>query len=353
MSASAKAHGKATFPIVAFLGGTAVYCAAQPVRRGTLLFHHRRTATVNTARGSRPAGQKASSWKILLAYLDAAQLPPRTIFTRLSDVDILLLASAISFSVLLTTIPVLIIFASLLGMVFHADSGQIQQLPKILDTIFPPQPFAAQIKEAVVRVVNDVVAYRTPLGIMGLLGLMVSASFVFSVVRSALHRIYRLRSSRFFLLSYLYDLLFVIVALVLLVVLNAVLWILAFVRELLVQRYTLDPALLVQLDRGLPTAIVVFLTALLFYILYAYLTDTRPPWPAAAASTLTSTTLWLVSGLVFGTYVQSYSMFGTIYGPYAFLLVLLLWIYYSSIVFVFGGVVGQIFWERLREHTII
>jgi membrane protein len=238
-------------------------------------------------------------------------------------------------------------------MVFHADSGQIQQLPKILDTIFPPQPFAAQIKEAVVRVVNDVVAYRTPLGIMGLLGLMVSASFVFSVVRSALHRIYRLRSSRFFLLSYLYDLLFVIVALVLLVVLNAVLWILAFVRELLVQRYTLDPALLVQLDRGLPTAIVVFLTALLFYILYAYLTDTRPPWPAAAASTLTSTTLWLVSGLVFGTYVQSYSMFGTIYGPYAFLLVLLLWIYYSSIVFVFGGVVGQIFWERLREHTII
>ena len=196
----------------------------------------------------------------------------------------------------MTTIPVLIIFASLLGMVFHAGSVQIQQLPKILDTVFPPQPFAADIKEAVVRVVRDVVAYRTPLGIMGLLGLMVSALFVFGIVRTALHRIYRLRSTRFFLVSYLHDLFFVIVALVLLVVLNVVLWVLDFVRGYLVQRYTLDSTLLIQLDRGLPTAIVVFLTALLFYILYAYLTDTRPPWPAAAASTLTSTTLWLVSG---------------------------------------------------------
>jgi membrane protein len=310
-------------------------------------------STTNQRNRPRPSGQKNISWKILAAYLDAAQLPLRTLFTRLGEVDVLLMASAISFSVLMTTIPVLIIFASLLGMVFHSGSVQIQQLPKILDTVFPPQPFATDIKEAVVRVVQDVVAYRTPLGIMGLLGLMVSASFVFGIVRSALHRIYRLRSTRFFLVSYLHDLFFVIVALVLLVVLNVTLWVLDFVRGYLVQRYTLDSTLLIQLERGLPTAIVVFLTALLFYILYAYLTDTRPPWPAAAASTLTSTTLWLVSGLVFGTYVQSYSLIGTIYGPYAFLLVLLLWIYYSSVVFVFGGVVGQVFWERLREHTVI
>jgi membrane protein len=294
-----------------------------------------------------------SSWKILLAYLDAAQLPIKTLFARLGEVDILLLASAISFSVLMTTIPLLIIFASLIGMIFHSGSIEIQQLPKILDTLFPQQPFATEIQEAVVRVVRDVVAYRTPLGIMGLAGLMVSASFVFGIVRTALHRIYRLRRTRFFLFSYLHDLLFVIAAIVLLMVSNVALWTLAFIREFLVQRYTLDPTLLVQLDRGLPTTIVVFLTALLFYILYAYLTDVRPPWPAAIGSTLISTTLWLVSGLVFGTYVQSYSLIGTTYGPYAFILVLLLWIYYSSVVFVFGGVVGQLFWERLHERAVI
>lgn len=299
------------------------------------------------------SGPKLTTWRIFLAYLDAAQLPIRAVISRLAEIDILLLASAISFSVLLTTIPLLIIFASLLGMVFHAGSIQIQQLPKILDTLFPQQPFAAEIQEAIIRVVRDVVAYRTPLGIIGLAGLMVSASFVFGIVRSALHRIYRLRGTRFFLISYLHDLFFVIVALVLLFATNAVLWVLGFVREYLVQRYTLDPSLLIQLDRGIPTAVVVLLTALLFYILYAYLTDTRPPVPAAIGSTIISTTLWLVSGLVFGTYVQSYSLIGTVYGPYAFFLVLLLWIYYSSIVFVFGAVVGEIFWERLRERGVI
>ena len=45
----------------------------------------------------------------------------------------------------------------------------------------------------------------------------------------------------------------------------------------------------------------------------------------------------------------SLSAISTIYGPYAFLLVLLFWIYYSSLIFVFGAIVGQVHWERLRR----
>ncbi len=49
-------------------------------------------------------------------------------------------------------------------------------------------------------------------------------------------------------------------------------------------------------------------------------------------------------------YLTSFSAIATVYGPYAFLLVLLIWIYYSSLIFVFGGIVGQVYWERLRAR---
>jgi hypothetical protein len=47
---------------------------------------------------------------------------------------------------------------------------------------------------------------------------------------------------------------------------------------------------------------------------------------AAVASTITMTVLWVISGKLFGIYLRSYSLIGSIYGPYAFILVLLVWI---------------------------
>lgn len=283
----------------------------------------------------------------------AANLPLRTLWSRMREVDIFLIASAISFSVLLTTIPVLIIFASLVGIVLHSSGIEIQQLPKILDTLFPPQPFATEIKASILRVVTDMVSYRTSLGIVGILALTVTASFVFDIIRTALHRVYRIKGRRRFLVSFLHDILFVLLAMMLLVASNLAIWALNFLRQMLEQRYRLDPVILEGLLQGIPTTVVVLMTTALFYILYAYLTDTRPPWPAAIASTATSTTLWLLSGLLFSTYLESYSLIGTIYGPYAFLLVLLLWTYYSCLVFVFGGIVGEVFWERLRSKEVL
>jgi uncharacterized BrkB/YihY/UPF0761 family membrane protein len=42
------------------------------------------------------------------------------------------------------------------------------------------------------------------------------------------------------------------------------------------------------------------------------------------------------------------SAIGKIYGGYAFIVVLMFWIYYSCIVFVLGGIVGQAYWERRK-----
>jgi membrane protein len=265
------------------------------------------------------------------------------------ELDLFLMASAIAFGILLTTMPVLIIFASIAGIILHASGVDVQHLPEILATVFPPQPFAEEIRQAILQVVRDVMDYRTTLGLFGFGALIFTSSFLFDIIRTALHRIYRIRPRRRFLLGFLFEILFVFAALILLVMSNIALWALNFLREYFIQRYHFDADVLARLDQSIPSVVVVLLTAAFFYILYAYLTDTRPPWQAPVASTLSATTLWLLSGVLFGLYLRSNTVIGTVYGPYAFLLVLLLWVYYSSLIFVFGGVVGEVFWERLRR----
>jgi membrane protein len=283
-------------------------------------------------------------------YIHATNLPLRIVVKKLAEVDIILMGAAIAYGALLTLIPLLIIFASVIGIVLHQSELGIQQLSTIIDAIFPPQPYAVSIKEAIIQLVSDMIAYRTSLGIIGFIALFITATFVFDIVRTALHRIYGIKRKKGLVVSFLHDIWFVLLALVLLFTTNLAVWTLTFLRGMLAKMPEMKPMMIPEFDQILPGSVVILMTAVLFYIVYAHITDERPPRVAALASTATMTVLWLASGKVFSIYLQSYSVIGSIYGPYAFLLVLLLWVYYSSVIFVLGGIVGQVYWETLKTR---
>jgi membrane protein len=163
-----------------------------------------------------------------------------------------------------------------------------------------------------------------------------------------LHRVYELKRTRSLLSSLTRDIGFIILAFILFVATNFAIWMYTLLRPLAMGVPALKSFLDAGYTRALPTLTIVVLTAIMFYIVYRYITDVRPPHMAAAISTLTTTVLWIIGGRVFAVYISDWSIIGRIYGPYAFLLVLLIWIYISSAIFVFGGVVGQVYWERSK-----
>jgi len=99
---------------------------------------------------------------------------------------------------------------------------------------------------------------------------------------------------------------------------------------------------------SIPSVAVYVLIAVMFYIVYHNLTDAKPPRTAAIVSTVTMTVLWIVSARLFALYLSTFSAISTVYGGYAFILVLLFWVYYSSLVFVIGAMVGQVYWESKK-----
>ncbi len=270
----------------------------------------------------------------------------RSVWRKLAEDDVLFLASGLAFNGILTMIPILFLSAAAVGTVLHSYVLSLQQLNEILDTIFPRQPFAEEIKLSIRSIIMDIVTYRRSIGILGFVVLLWTTTSLFDALRSALHRIYELKRTRGLLASLAHDIGFITIAFVLFLATNFAIWVYTLVTPWAMNVTWLKSFVTTEFTRAIPTMIIVVLTAGMFYIIYRYMTDIKPPRTAAAISTLTTTLLWVLSGRVFAVYLSDWSAIGRIYGPYAFLLVLLIWIYFSSLLFVFGGIVGQVYWER-------
>ncbi len=272
----------------------------------------------------------------------------RAIARKLSHDDILFLASGIAFNGILTLIPLLLLGASALGILLNSSELAVSRLHTVLNTLFPPQPFATSIKESIVAIISDITVHRTSLGIFGALVLLYTATSLFDAVRSALHTVYRMPRTRGVIASFFRHLGFVVLVFLLFIASSAALWVISTLEGIATHVPAFSFMALPRVHTMLPTMITLILNAFMFYVLYRHIPDTTPPRDASIISTMTATILWVVSGKMFALYLATFSSIGTIYGPYAFILVLLIWVYYSSLVFVIGAVVGQVHWERSR-----
>jgi membrane protein len=286
--------------------------------------------------------------KIILHIVESTWFYARSIWRKLLEDDVLFLASGLAFNGIFTMIPMLFLSAAAIGAFVNSYSLGMTQVNEILDAAFPPQPFAQQIREAIGSMVADIVTYRRSIGLVGLGVLVWTGTSMFDALRSALHRIYELKRTRGLLASFIHDIGFMTVAFILFLGVNFALWVYTILKPIAQQFPILATLVNTQFTQTLPTMIIVLLTAVMFYIIFRYITDVKPPREAAIISSFTTTVLWIIGGRAFAVYISNWSIIGRIYGPYAFMLVLLLWIYISSLLFVFGGIVGQVYWERKR-----
>lgn len=98
------------------------------------------------------------------------------------------------------------------------------------------------------------------------------------------------------------------------------------------------------LARALPWArVAAFVTIwAMFLLIYRYLPPRRIRWNTCITAATFTTVFFELLKLAFGWYVTSHASFRSTFGGIATFIVLILWIYYSSIVFILGGQVAQV-----------
>jgi membrane protein len=235
------------------------------------------------------------------------------------------------------------LFPLFLGMIavgsLFLDSSEIQsRLDRLLGDAFPgTADFVRRNVEALIRL-------RGAAGIASIAGLLWSASKMFGAVSRGINRALGLATSYPFILSKLRYFLLTLTVAMLLFLAMAV----SFAVDVLAQ---LDPGLFGESTNKFLThasghvASYVFVS-FMFGSLYSLVPHERPSWRDVLPGTLFATLLFELGRSGFLLYIERVAHLEAVYGSLSSIIVLLLWLYFSAHVLLFGAELIAVSRER-------
>jgi len=238
------------------------------------------------------------------------------------------LAAGISFYVIICVVPLAFLLMAAAGFLLSGEQAVEEVVARLTENL---PVYRIEIEEILLQVVRA----RGVTGLLGTAIFLLFASQLFAAVRLVLNRILGVPKGRGFLRGAAFDVwtLFLLTLLFLLTMGVTALfaWMKAFLLFLR-QAETLA-AVLEWVELGL---VVSFDTAM-FYLLYRFVPARRPPWRFVLVSGAVTAVLWELAKQLFRWYILRLGVYSQIYGPLGVLVALIMWIYYSAVVFVLGA----------------
>lgn len=292
------------------------------------------------------------------------------LFVRMNNNNILLLCGGLAFATLLCLVPLvfLIFFALEAILDVRAIAHLVNQM---VDVLIPYPEEARYLKEVLSARVSGIMTFKEAYGVSGLLILMVSASSLFSSMRTLLNAVFKVEHS-FGLkesetdpvtvgqlknmgspgrwIKFLYGVLPIAIGklkdltMVLLVLYIFLLLVLAL--PILSTVIDTAPSLLhayVTYFYGLTSLVLIFAVFLGLYWLLPY---QKIQIKVLVTGAFWAALLWKITEWGFGYYLSHFGSISYLYGAYVLLVVVALWIYFSTIIFIIGAQIAQLCRER-------
>jgi membrane protein len=264
---------------------------------------------------------------------------------RTDEHHVFLFAAGLAFSIFICIIPFVLIIFAVLGNVL--DSSHVQsQINTLIETIIPYSQYSEFVKKIIFNRINEVIAYRNIAGIIGGFGLLFAASSLFSSMRTILNKVYGVETDVNIFIAKLRDFALVFMVIIIFFITTVSMPTI----DLLRQKAGEWTAIGFLSNRIFSHLVFSLLSLLLIYIVFTVLYVTVPLRKLGRKATLMSALwaaiLWEAAKQLFGYYLYNFAAFNRIYGAYALIVVVAFWIYYSSVVFIIGAEIGQLYYER-------
>lgn len=263
--------------------------------------------------------------------------------------DALFLASGMAFNLLLCLAPILLLWTYVLGLWFQSSEATAF-VDEILATAFPRQPMAKEIRLNISTALAEIVAHRTSFGLLSITVLIAASASLFSSTRTVLNRVFRIRSRHSLLISYTLDFSLVLALTTLILATTSLTWLYRGLRGM---QGSLPPQFEMYIY-AIPELVSIPLILFFCFLFYRYVPAQRVPRGAAFVAAATTSITWELSARIFAWYLSTLSGWTRTYGTYAFIIVLMLWVFYSSLIFVLGAEVGYVYQraKRLRSRAL-
>jgi membrane protein len=242
-----------------------------------------------------------------------------------------LMAAAVSFYVILSSVPLLSVGVAVLGMVLGGSDHALPQVKAVLQDYLPSS--GAVIYDTLSEIKRD----KGIFGIVGVLGLLISGSAIFTNLEIAFNNIWGVRQMRGWIKQRLVALATTVLALLLMFSSLALTGVLTYIqnRHIPGTGYHADqiPYLWEILGRLFPFALTVFM----FTLIYKIVPNKPILWREAWLGGIFAGSAWEITKYLFSTYITRFSTYNKVYGSLGGLMILVVWTFYSMTILFIGA----------------
>jgi membrane protein len=271
------------------------------------------------------------------------------LYHRADRHHIFLLAGGLAFSLFACILPMILIIFSVLGNVLNKPSIAAE-ITMFIERAIPYGEYAAKIEELVFNRVDEFIVFKNLAGFIGIAGLFFAASALFSGMRTILNAIYGTLPGKSVLIGKLRDFGLVIVVVIYFLLSTTILPGLDISQELADKAGLLKKLNLEFVTEAATQGFSLLLIFLSFLFVYFFIPQQRPPKKAIIVSAACAAILWHVVQQIVGFYITNVITLKRVYGAYFFLIVVGFWIYCTSLVFILGAEIGQLYRERADQR---
>jgi len=241
--------------------------------------------------------------------------------------NIFLLSAGIAFNSLICVIPLMLVGLTIIGALVNQQYVEGAIVVFVHD-FFPHADFQKQAQDFIINEIRNFYIYGSAAGGIGLIILLWSASVLVGSLRAALNHIFDIVPKRFYLINKLRDMGLTLIFLFLLFIASLTPSAISFFSSF--GTHFLSENLHSWLT-GL-TAEIVGISSLFTFFLFIYrvLPNKRLSRIITLGGSTLAVILWESARLVFGWYLGLSTSFGKIYGAFAVIGTIALWIYYTG-----------------------
>lgn len=263
-------------------------------------------------------------------------MPIGSAFRYFYDHDGFFLAAGLSFYIVICIVPfVLLVIA---GSAFLISNEMVlREVLRRLEALLPV--YQAEMETALRAVIDA----RGVSSLIGTLILFFFASQLFAATRLVLNRVFQ-HKGRSFIRGVVFDIGMILALTVGFLASIGVTGAFTWLRGL---------ALLAGRGPFVPTVfhwagllLALLLDTALFVVIYRFVPNRRIRWSSVLVGGLAAAILWESAKQAFRWYIQSVGVYSAVYGSLGVTIALMMWVYYSTIVFILGAALIR----GLEEH---
>jgi membrane protein len=258
--------------------------------------------------------------------------------------NIFFLAGGIAFNLLLAAVPFFLLLATGLAYLLNQSADvSSAEINTIIDRFLPPHP-ANQVSP-IVSILVPILKSSKAIGIYSVVGFIWFSTRLFGSLRSVLAAIFDIDTDRGIIAGKIFDVQITIVSTLLLILYTGLSGYLALATTrglLIVGQLGLRKDVMGGLEYNIGQAIAFCFITAMFYSLYKFLPNRHIRWQTALIASLFTSFMFEIAKRGFGAYVQSFNP-GSLYrGTVAAMVIVVIWVYYASMIFILGGEVAQV-----------